>query len=38
MSRSGVGTKPGLWTLDWTMDWTMEWIMDSIILDSIGHS
>ena len=33
----GVGTKPGLWTLDWTMDWTMDRIMDSIldlILDS----
>ena len=27
----GVGTKPGLWTLDWTMDWTMDWIMDSIL-------
>ena len=26
----GVGTKPGLWTLDWTMDWIMDWTMDSV--------
>ena len=36
-NNAGVGTKPGLWTLDWTMDWIMDWFMDSIldlILDS----
>ena len=21
----GIGTKPGLWTLDWTVDWTGLW-------------
>ena len=21
---TGVGVKPGLWTLDWTVDWTMD--------------
>ena len=31
MLLDGVGTKPGLWTLDWTMDWTMDRIMDSIL-------
>ena len=36
----GVGTKPGLWTLDWSMDWTMDWTLDwtmDSILDSIGQ-
>ena len=27
----GVGTKPGLWTLDWTMDWIMDSILDLIL-------
>ena len=28
---TGVGAKPGLWTLDWTMDWTLDCILDWIL-------
>ena len=40
MAPFGVGTKPGLWTLDWTMDWTMQdyglnfglsWTVNSVV-------
>ena len=30
-SGQGVGTKPGLWTMDWTMDWIMDSILDLIL-------
>ena len=32
----GVGTKPGLWTLDWTVDWIMDSILDLIVFQ-FGH-
>ena len=28
MECTGVGVKPGLWTVDWTMDWTLDWNLD----------
>ena len=30
-TTTGVGAKPGLWTLDWTVDWTLDCILDCIL-------